>query len=121
MLYTHYFTGKHQFPNSFLSLTHDKQDAIIREIDSLIESAYQNKKEFVVRELVGSTAPSYENGWEGHPIYELFLFNKNKYNDVQSAILQAGKDIGFLFKERLEESKHCFELHHGYFNSYKPL
>jgi len=69
----------------------------------------KNRKDevFAARDLMGGE--NFE--WEGTPLYCLYEKHINKGKDIESAIDEAGKDLGWILKSVLDEDKRSFETY----------
>lgn len=71
---------------------------------------------FAVRDLVGGV----NFDWKGTPIYCFFEKHHNKGKANSAAIIEAGKDVGWLLKSVLSEDKRNFEKYdQGQTNGYR--
>lgn len=62
---------------------------------------------FAARDLVGGQ----NFDWDGTPLYCLFQKHKDAGKDDDSAVAEAGKDLGWILKTVLSEDKRTFETH----------
>ena len=84
--------------------------------DNLILQAYQSKKSFCIRDLVGSHQ---FKTWDQLPLDPIYQFHKAKNSiDPQN---RAAIDVGHLFKNALSSSKLNFSVEKDYVNRYTPL
>ncbi len=69
----------------------------------------KNRKDevFAARDLMGGE--NFE--WAGTPLYCLYEKHINKGKDVESAIDEAGKDLGWILKSVLDEDKRSFKTY----------
>jgi hypothetical protein len=78
----------------------------------------KNRKDevFAARDLMGGE--NFE--WYGTPLYCIYTKHINKGKDNESAIDEAGKDLGWILKSVLDEDKRSFETYDkGKTNGYK--
>ena len=103
--------------NSYESQPDNIKDAINSFIDGLIAFAHTKKDSFYVRDLVGKKV--YPNGWGGIPLDAIYQYHVKRGTD--DPVDQAGKDIGYIFKERIMNSELKFKLDREFNNLYTPI
>ena len=104
------------YPTSYEVLTDVQKVAIDNFIDNLILQAYQSKKSFCIRDLVGSHQ---FKTWDQLPLDPIYQFHKAK-NSIDPEN-RAAIDVGHLFKNALSLSKLNFSVEKDYVNRYTPL
>lgn len=104
-------------PNSFDHQPTEIKEAINSFIDGLISFAHANGTSFYVRDLVGKKV--YPNGWSGIPLDAIYQYHVNR--GTENPVDQAGKDIGYIFKERIMQSNLMFKLDREFNNLYTPM
>lgn len=98
-------------------ITPKQKELINAYLQGAVYSWVKNRKDewFAARDLFGGD----NFYWEGTPLYCLYEKHINKGKSSNDAIVDAGKDLGWLLKQQLSNDKRSFETRQGYTAEYR--
>ena len=109
-------TERTVYPSSYESLSLQEKSDIDSFIKQSIKIDYKAGKTFRVGDYVGRKAfPD----WSNTPLDPIYQYHKRI--GTTDPTKQAGIDVGHLFKNAMDESPFCFEIHKGHVNYYTPV
>lgn len=103
-------------PSSYEGLSLQEKNDIDAFINQSIKVAYKAGKTFRVGDYVGRKVfPT----WSNTPLDPIYQYHKRIGTINPSK--QAGIDVGHLFKNAMDASSFCFEIHKDHVNYYTPI